>query len=501
MTPLRRLASALMFGSAAFGAALAAGAASSSCKPDTDKTAVPDSGSPITVGVSIGLTGDLAGTALPMQNAIRVAEQQINAYGGVLGRPVTFKIVDDTTDTGAVVQGVVQSLLDQGAVAMIGPIGSGQVKAVADIVAKRQIIELSATSTSPDLSKLQPPKDHYFFRTTPNDDLQGKAAAIFAYQGPGGPSDAGAATAAATTDAGDAGDAGGGTTPTTGCRHMAIVHNDDAYGNPFAVATTGEFQGKLGGTVVADIKVPTAAKATYSDELNTMVHATPTPECVVIVTYDPTCDEFVREIKAYQQAGTTPALPSKFFVVATDGSFTSKLIVNGRQNKGDPSSPTVVEGIYGTNPDPNPDTSQYSDFRHLYLSEFGLDPGQTDLAFGTAGAYDAAVLIALAIERAGGLEDHVKIRNSLVDVANPGCPSDATKQCPDLTAGEKSYGPAELGEALTAIRDGKGVDYTGAAGPDDFNDTGDVIGDYIIWSVVGGNFKTVQKIKAGQLGP
>ena len=455
-----------------------------SCKADTEKTPVGDTGAPILVGVTIALTGDLAGTGLPMQNAIRVAEQQINAYGGVLGRPMNFKIVDDTTDKGTVIQGNVQELLNEGAVAILGPIGSGQVKAVAPTIAAKQIIEIAATSTSPDLSTFQPQNgDRYFFRTTPNDNLQGKALAVFAFQGPGGSSDAGAIPAG---DAGDGGGGGGGST--TGCRRMAIVHNDDAYGNPFAVATTQEFV-KLGGTVVADIKVPTDAKASYTAEIAQL--AANNPDCMGIVVYDPTCDEFMRELVAYRKSGQTPVISPKFFAVATDGSFTSTLIVNGRTDKTNPNSPTIVEGIYGTNPDPNPQTTQYADFKHLYLSQFGLDPGQTDLAFGTAGIYDAAVLVALAIEQAGGLEDHVKIRDALYQVANPGPPDDPNN--------ERSYGPGDLGEALTAIRKGNGVDYTGAAGADDFDKSGDVIGDYIIWTVKGGQFQTLQRIKAAQL--
>ena len=72
----------------------------------------------IRAGVSIALSGDLGASGVPIQNAVRVAEQQINANGGVLGRRVVFKVVDDATDKGTVVSGIVNQMMDEGAVAI-----------------------------------------------------------------------------------------------------------------------------------------------------------------------------------------------------------------------------------------------------------------------------------------------------------------------------------------------------------------------------------------------
>ncbi|MEO6419490.1 MAG: ABC transporter substrate-binding protein, partial [Polyangiaceae bacterium] len=205
----------------------------SACSKGPTITEAPDSGTPIEIGVSIALTGDLGASGVPIQNAVRVAEQQINANGGVLGRRVVFKIVDDATDTSAGVSGVVNAMMNEGAVAILGPRGSSQVVAVQDQIAKRQIIEISGSATSPSLTDAQPPVNRFLFRTIPPDTLQGKAVAILAISGPPDRvlGDAGVFDSG-NNDGGDAGDAAPPPPVTNGCTKMAIVHSDDSYGNP-----------------------------------------------------------------------------------------------------------------------------------------------------------------------------------------------------------------------------------------------------------------------------
>src|SRR3954470_13238570 len=90
-----------------------------------DKAPPPKAEKPILFGASLGLTGGNAGTAGPVRDALKAAEGQINAAGGLLGRQVQFEIVDDTGDEDAIVKGKAQELVDKGVVAVIGPISSG----------------------------------------------------------------------------------------------------------------------------------------------------------------------------------------------------------------------------------------------------------------------------------------------------------------------------------------------------------------------------------------
>ena len=97
--------------------------------------------------------------------------------------------------------------------------------------------------------------------------------------------------------------------------------------------------------------------------------------------------------------------------------------------------------------------------------------GQTDLPGQVSNFYDAAILTALAIQAAGSTDDTTKIRDSLYAVASGTGP------------GSTVVGPADVGLALDTIRTGGSVNYEGASGNCDFNDYGDVKGDYIIWQV------------------
>jgi len=440
----------------------------------TSQTPAPDSGAPVHIGVVIALSGDLKGTGTGLQNAVRVAEQQLNAYGGILGRHVTFDVKDDQTDNGTIIQGVVNDLLGSHVSAMLGPIGSGQVSAVQQLTYNAKTIEITATATSPLLSDAQPPTDRYLFRTVPNDRLQAKALAIFAYEGPGAVTDAGAPP---VVDSGsgdvDGGDAGPKPPPPNGaCRKMAIIHNNDDYGNPFAAALVSNFEdpSRAGpGAVVVNQAVPTDKQASYATQISAI--QTAAPDCLAMIVYDPAGDEILSELRAAQSSGQ---ISNDLLIIGVDGTYTQDFIVNGQAQKGVATSASVTEGVFGTNPDSNPTSGVpgYGDFRNLYLSQFALDPGATDLPGQASNFYDAAILAALAIEKAGGTDDAVKIRDSLYAVSK------------GATASPQIVGPGNIGDALNYIHQGTDINYEGASGSCDFDEYGDVVGNYIIWEVI-----------------
>ena len=82
-------------------------------------------------------------------------------------------------------------------------------------------------------------------------------------------------------------------------------------------------------------------------------------------------------------------------------------------------------------------------------------------------AFDAAAVLALAIEKAGS-DDPVAVRDELRSVANP--PGEVV-------------GPADIAKALELVRDGKDVDYVGASGNVDFDEHGNVVSWMRVWYV------------------
>ena len=81
-------------------AALAAGACSAS--PASSQGAGANS-SPLVIGVSMSLSGDLADLAGPAEKGYQLWADTVNAQGGLLGRKVSLKIVDDASSPTQVV--------------------------------------------------------------------------------------------------------------------------------------------------------------------------------------------------------------------------------------------------------------------------------------------------------------------------------------------------------------------------------------------------------------
>lgn len=78
-----------------------------------DGSAAP-SGDPIVIGQTAGLTGFMSVFDIPVQQGMQLAIHDINAKGGVLGRPLELITTNNETDT-AKIQTAAQDVLDQGA--------------------------------------------------------------------------------------------------------------------------------------------------------------------------------------------------------------------------------------------------------------------------------------------------------------------------------------------------------------------------------------------------
>ncbi len=393
---------------------------------------------PVLVGVVMGTSGQLSSFSLPLKETLLVAEGQINGNGGVLGRSVRFTFFDDRSESNDIlVKGVRDLVQTQKVLALIGPVGSGQVKAVHEIARAGQAILLAPSATSTELSTLEPLRDRWLFRTTPNDGLQAKAVVRFASGG---------------AFTGGAGDAGTGVK----CSKMAIVHIDNSYGVGMAEIVAKEWP-PTGGSVVVKKQVTEAPVDKYTAEIDAIFAAK--AECLVLVAYDDVGSRLVFQLKTDPRYTAAP--DPKLVIIGTDGIFTQGFIDGALA----PDGTSLAEGVYGTNPDTNPQTPEFAQFKNVYNAYY---PGREPPSFG-ANTYDAAMLIALAIQRAGSLTNRVAIRDALYDVSKDGQP----------------FGPAQYGEAVQAMLAGNNINYAGASGNVDIDDSGDTEGGFIVWKIQG----------------
>lgn len=425
------------------------------CQETKTLPPIADAGDTITMAFLASLTGSEGAVGQPLKNAVKVAEWQINAAGGLLGKRVFFRVEDDATDPNKSGQ-LADVLIQANVPALIGPTASPQAAVATPKFFQSKTIQISSTVTLTSLRTDQPANDRYFFRTLPAADVQGRVLANLAFQGP------------------PIGEAGA----PVPCRNMAMALSDDNYGNPFSGGIEQKFV-ELGGTVVGKVKYPADVKADYNAEVAQIIAFRPMAECISLVSFGPAGAGFIKDFKKAIATDTSRDW-SKVPIIGANALYTSTFINNARTDPANPASPSATEGMYGVLVDPAPDTAQYNAFKRIYLEQFPLPAGTTAIPRNTANTYDAAILLALAIEAAGGMEDRIKIRDKLFEVSRGGT----------------AYGPAELAEAIEAIHRGVDIDYNGASGNVDFDQYGEVSEDFIIWKIVNGNFTTIQKVKA-----
>jgi ABC-type branched-subunit amino acid transport system substrate-binding protein len=129
---------------------------------------------PLRFGALLPHTGALASAGPPIFAGARLAVQEINETGGVLGQPVEWLDGDDGTNAQTALA-TADRLIAAGVQVMIGPAASGVSAAVLPKAVAAGRILFSPSATSEALSQLD--DKGLFFRTAPSDKLQAKALA------------------------------------------------------------------------------------------------------------------------------------------------------------------------------------------------------------------------------------------------------------------------------------------------------------------------------------
>ena len=130
----------------------------------------------IRIGVPGAHTGDLASYGLPSLNAARLAADEVNAKGGVLGMQVEIVPQDDQCKPEMATNAANKLISDQ-VNAVMGHICSGPAKATQSIYTEAKMITVSPSATSPELTGGNAP---FFFRTIARDDQQAHLGAAYA---------------------------------------------------------------------------------------------------------------------------------------------------------------------------------------------------------------------------------------------------------------------------------------------------------------------------------
>src|SRR4051812_24487156 len=95
---------------------------------------------PIKVGFSVGLTGGNAPYGKQILIALQIWRDDLNAKGGVLGRPIQLVFYDDQSTPGNV-PAIYSKMIDLDKVdLLIGPYGTNQIAAALPVIAQRNLM-------------------------------------------------------------------------------------------------------------------------------------------------------------------------------------------------------------------------------------------------------------------------------------------------------------------------------------------------------------------------
>lgn len=288
------------------------------------------------------LTGPLAIYGVTSTNGSKLAFDEINKNGGILGKQVEYIVLDEKGDATEAVTAY-NKLVDEGVVALVGDITSKPSLAVAEVAAQDNMPMITPTGTQFNITEAGP----NVFRVCFTDPYQGVVLANFAKNS------LGAKTAA------------------------VVVNNSSDYSDGIAKAFMEQAE-KLGLTVVA--------KEGYSDgdkdfRAQLTKIASTNPDVLVVPEY-------------YEQAALIATQAREVGIKAT---FVGPDGWDGVAKTLDASAYGAVENSYFTNHYSLEDQSpKVQNFLKAYREVYKEDPS----AF-SALSYDAAYMFKAAIEKAG----------------------------------------------------------------------------------------------------
>lgn len=375
----------------------------------------------VKIGLIGGVSGPIAAMAPAMISAAELAIAQVNDQGGIgSGEKLVGVVGDSACNPQGGTDAATKAVNIEGVAGIVGPHCSGAVLAAAgSVTIPAGVTLVTPSGTSPEITNLED-KDTVF-RTVPSDDYQGRALAR--------------------------------TMKEMGYGKVAVAYLNNDYGTGLANAFKAEYVDALGGEVT-QFAAHEEGKASYRSNLAELAKGG--ADTLVIFDYgDGTGLTILRQ-----------ALENGFFekFVGGDG-MKSDAVINelGAENLGTYVASSPV--------------GEKSDSLDLFNAAFTEAGGKPDAIFANT-SYDAAFLLALALEKTGGKKEGVGA--ALMEVSN----------------GEgEAIRPGEWKKAKELIAAGTAIDYKGAAGDHNFDAKGDVPGTYALFEVGSNGFEVVSEMK------
>jgi ABC-type branched-subunit amino acid transport system substrate-binding protein len=364
--------------------------ASASSSPSESSAANKGDGS-LTVGTLLPQTGDLAFLGPPEFAGVETAINDINAAGGVLGKPVQQKKADSGDGTPDIAGAQVDKLLSANADVVVGAAASGVSLSVINKITEAGVAEFSPANTSPAFDDPKTDPHNLYFRTAPSDVLQGAVLANTVLE--------------------------------DGHTNVAILARQDSYGE--LLASQVEKGIKAGGGTVATKQLYSADATNFTAEVNKV--ASTKPDAVVLIAFN----ETTKIIPTMVAKGIGPKDQQVYFVDGNTADYSKDF------SKG---TLTGVKATY-------PGAELSSDFKKRMLE---TNPNLKDFTYGPE-SYDATTMVALAAEAAKS-DDATTFGPKIIEISKDGTQCSSFKECSDLLKKGEDIdyqgvsGPCDLGD-------------------------------------------------------
>jgi branched-chain amino acid transport system substrate-binding protein len=334
------------------------------CGDDSASTAPASDVQAIRVGQLTTLSGALARNGESWLATAKMAVAEINAAGGVLGRPFELVVADTETDPDAAVAGA-RTLVAEGVVAIVGPqISSSTLRVAQEITIPANIPIISPSATSAEITGLE--DRELVWRTAASDLLKGRIVAEYAYD--------------------------------ADYRRAGIMFVDNSFGRGLMEEFVATFEA-LGGEVVNRVNYPELdgdAIETYDYRPHAVAAMADEPDLVYLI--------------AFGNDGVKVMINAESIVSET---YRPKFITEMAPTTDLLPLVAIYEGLQGLE-QRSPTTANRALFAANYTDRFGDVPGQY-----ADGVYDAIYLLALAMQE-GGQADAATIRDHMREVSRSG---------------------------------------------------------------------------------
>ncbi|HSJ57952.1 MAG TPA: branched-chain amino acid ABC transporter substrate-binding protein, partial [Anaerolineae bacterium] len=294
----------------------------------------------------------------------RLAAEKINRAGGLLGYKVNIIGLDDQSDSDVAVDvaGQIQAAMQGGkqVLGVIGHLNSGQTLAAMEVYKDLSLVVITPTASEVSLTERG---YRNFFRVNANDTTQARVDAEFLVN-------------------------------TVGARRVAVVHNDDPYGQGLGQLIADELR-RLGAEVVLTMQVA-VEQSTFADEVPQIV--APSPDALFYAGYEVEAPYLRLELV---EAGLNVPF------LASDGAFLTATIDEAGM---------ASEGMYVSAFGPQPAAAVDDTWIKEYQAVEYRNPDTYSI-----NGFSAMEVLAKAVEEAGSL-DAGDVANALRSIAKVDTP-------------------------------------------------------------------------------